>query len=128
MVLDQMDTRCPDAKIVSKEFLNDWELEFKATPAGTYLNVIPCKGAQTPVFIWEISERDEENMDEYEDWPNSYIKMDIPWSKGMAMMYVVPETITQKGLPEDRYINPILDVYNKEGYDTSHINQLLKGE
>ena len=126
MVEDQMDKRAPEAEIVSKEMLLGWELEFKDTPCGVYLNLIENPASQTPVFIWKITDLDERNMDEYEDWPRSYIKKEISWSKGKAMMYVVPNTITKTALPKDEYINPILDTYRQEGYDTSHILNLLK--
>ena len=128
MVLEQMEERCPDAKLVSKEYLEGWTLEFIESPSGTYLNLVTSLFGRTPVFIWDISKDDEVNLDLYEDWPRSYIKKDIRCSKGIAMMYIMHRSHTTKGLPKDSYINPILDVYRKEGYDTTHILNLLKGD
>jgi hypothetical protein len=30
-----------------------------------------------PVLIWEISQRDEKNLDRYEGWPSYYFKQDM---------------------------------------------------
>ena len=70
--VEQMADRCPDAKIAGQAVLAGWELLFRGC-ATIALN--PKKN--TPVLVWEISERDEGNLDLYEGYPNYYRKEDL---------------------------------------------------
>lgn len=70
--VEQMAQRCPDARIVGQAVLEDWELAFHGCAT-----ILPNKGKNTPVLVWEISERDEGNLDLYEGYPNYYRKEDL---------------------------------------------------
>ena len=52
--VEQMAFRCPNAKIVGTAILKDWQLVFKY-----HADIVPCKGSNVPVLIWEISKSDE---------------------------------------------------------------------
>ena len=56
--VEQMAQRCPDARIVGQAVLEDWELAFHGCAT-----ILPNKGKNTPVLVWEISAGDEKNLD-----------------------------------------------------------------
>ena len=70
--VEQMAHRCPDAKIVGMAAIKDWKLVFRV-----HANIEPCEGRVVPVLIWEISGRDERNLDLYEGYPSYYYKQDM---------------------------------------------------
>ena len=63
--VEQMADRCPDAKIAGQAVLAGWELLFRGCAT-----IAPNPKKNTPVLVWEISERDEGNLDFYEGYPN----------------------------------------------------------
>lgn len=67
--VEQMAYRCPDAKIAGQAVLAGWELLFRGCAT-----IAPNPKKNTPVLVWEISERDEGNLDLYEGYPNYYRK------------------------------------------------------
>ena len=70
--VEQMAHRYPDAKIVGMAAIKDWKLVFRV-----HANIEPCEGRVVPVLIWEISGRDERNLDLYEGYPSYYYKQDM---------------------------------------------------
>ena len=66
--LEQMAYRCPNSKIVSKEMLKGYELEFRGVAT-----IVPNDKSEVPVLIWEIDGRDEHSLDRYEGFPNLYL-------------------------------------------------------
>ena len=59
-----MECRCPDAKIIGKTYLENWELNMPF-----YANIEMKKGKKTPILLWEISAQDEAKLDRYEGYP-----------------------------------------------------------
>ena len=86
----QMALRCPDAKVVGTGEIKDYELLFRGNRNGAVATVEPKKGESVPVLIWEISPRDEFNLDRYEGYPRLYgkemleVEMDGKREKMMA--------------------------------------------
>ena len=72
LLLKAMAQRCPDAKVVGTGVLEGWQLLFKGCAT-----IEPCPGKNTPVAVWEISERDEKRLDVYEGYPSFYYKQDL---------------------------------------------------
>ena len=70
--LKAMAQRCPDAKVVGTGVLEGWQLLFKGCAT-----IGKCPGKNTPVAIWEISERDEARLDVYEGFPGFYYKENL---------------------------------------------------
>ena len=70
--VEQMAHRCPDAKIAGMAALKDWKLVFR-----THATIEPCEGRVVPVLIWEISQRDERNLDRYEGFPVYYRREEL---------------------------------------------------
>ena len=67
--LEQMAHRCPNSKVVSKEMMQGYELEFRGVAT-----IVPKEKSEVPVLIWEIDGRDEHSLDRYEGFPNLYRK------------------------------------------------------
>lgn len=70
--VEQMAYRCPDATIAGQAVLAGWELLFRGCAT-----IAPNPEKNTPVLVWEISERDEKNLDTYEGFPTYYRKEDL---------------------------------------------------
>ena len=70
--VEQMAHRCPDAKVAGMAAIPDWKLVFRV-----HATIEPAEGRTVPVLIWEISERDERNLDRYEGYPSYYYKQDM---------------------------------------------------
>lgn len=68
----QMAVRCPDARVVGNAILYGWQLLFKGCAT-----IEPNPERNTPVLVWEISERDEHSLDRYEGYPSFYYKKDL---------------------------------------------------
>ncbi|MGM9617441.1 gamma-glutamylcyclotransferase family protein [Butyricicoccus sp.] len=71
--VEQMAHRCPDARMIGVAVLNGWKLQFKQ-----FATIEPDAAYSTPVLVWEISERDERNLDVYEGYPTLYYKQKVP--------------------------------------------------
>lgn len=69
---EQMKYRTPDAKIVGTAVLYGWQLLFKV-----HATIEPNEKKNTPVLVWEISEKDERNLDRYEGYPSYYYKKNL---------------------------------------------------
>lgn len=72
LLLKAMAQRCPDAKVVGTGVLEGWQLLFKGC-----VTIEECLGKNTPVAVFEISERDEERLDVYEGFPVFYYKKEL---------------------------------------------------
>ena len=93
----QMEKRCPDAVPHAVGTLNDGELVYRGVnPNRIYATLQQKEGASTPVVLWEITPKDETNLDEYEDYPTLYYKQDIPVTLTdgttiLAMVYLMTD-------------------------------------
>ena len=56
--VEQMKERCPDARVFGTGKLYGWRLIFKKSAT-----IQPHPTRHTPVLIWEISDRDEQQLD-----------------------------------------------------------------
>ena len=68
----QMAIRCPNARIVGQAVLMGWQLLFRGCAT-----VEPNPKRNTPVLVWEISEKDEARLDIYESYPVYYRKENL---------------------------------------------------
>ena len=73
--VEQMACRCPDAKIAGQAVLAGWELLFRGCAT-----IAPNPKKNTPVLVWEISERDEGNLDLYQLTPSIILEI-VKWRK-----------------------------------------------
>ena len=128
--VEQMQVRCPDAKVVGRAVLKDWKLCFKV-----HADIEPCVGCEVPVLIWEIGEKDEGALDRYEGYPAYYIKKDVDVSmtdldgdnprEAMAMVYVMTKGHGLR-LPWRGYYEVLEEGYERFGFDKGILEQALK--
>lgn len=118
--LPQMAIRCPGAAVIGKSILKDYELVFRGGRRGAVATVEPKKGSSVPVLLWEISKRDERELDHYEGFPRLYGKqmMDIECEgrQMRAMIYLMTPGY-EIGIPLDKYADIIWQGYESAGFD-----------
>lgn len=111
---EQMAYRCPTAKPMAVATLKDHQLVFQGRPYGAHANVIPAKGEEVPVAIWEITEKDEAALDIYEGVKSGYYyrdvyEFDINGETVEALIYIM--TPNPYGRPADHYLQTIAEGY-----------------
>lgn len=115
MNVDQMSQRCPGAKPIGTAVLNDWKLVFKV-----HATIEPQKGSKVPVVVWELSDRDERRLDEYEGFPGYYHKQYLNVQVGKrnvnAMVYIM-NNVRRVEPPMTGYYEGIMDGYRHFGLD-----------
>lgn len=119
---EQMHKRCPDAKVVGKTYLKDWELTIPF-----YANIEPNKGEKTPALIWEISNNDEIELDRYEVYPIFYDKkeliVNIEGKDLSVMAYIMTDRYKNENkTPREDYIDIILKGYEDAGFDRNEFD------
>ena len=121
--LEQMAYRCPNSKIVSKEMLKGYELEFRGVAT-----IVPNDKSEVPILIWEIDGRDEHSLDRYEGFPNLYRKelfeIEVDGEKKECMAYLMNKG--QISPPTSYYYNVINQGYEANGMDTSYLRAALE--
>lgn len=121
--LEQMAYRCPNSKIVSKEMLKGYELEFRGVAT-----IVPNDKSEVPVLIWEIDGRDEHSLDKYEGFPNYYRKelfeIDVNGEKKECMAYLMNSGHISP--PMSYYYNVIKQGYEANVMDTSYLRAALE--
>lgn len=132
---EQMSYRCPDAEIVGRAGIKDYELIFKGSKTGSYATIEPKKGSYVPVLVWSISERDERSLDRYEGFPTFYYKKDMEieledmkqnqLGNRKAMVYIMDEQ-RKLGIPTYTYYNVIGKGYKKFGFDIKILQKALQ--
>ena len=129
--VEQMAHRCPDARVVGKAELTDWRLVFKV-----HADIVPSKGSAVPVLVWEISERDEKNLDLYEGYPRYYVKKELRITmtdldgknpQGIsAMVYVMAEGHDYLQIPMKGYYDVLVKGYEQFGFDPALLKAALE--
>ena len=123
---EQMAYRCPDATIVGRAVVNDYELLFKGSKTGSYATIEPKKGGKVPVLVWSITPKDEARLDMYEGFPTFYYKKDLqveiesldqePLGAEKAMVYIMDEK-RPFGIPSKLYYGVLHNGYKDFGFD-----------
>jgi len=129
--VEQMAHRCPDAKIAGMAALKDWKLAFKL-----HADIVPCRGRVVPVLVWEISGRDEKNLDVYEGFPSYYVKRELEITMTdlngkdprmvKAMAYVMSEGHDRLRMPMQGYYDVLAEGYRRFGFNPYLLELALK--
>ena len=120
--LEQMAKRCPNSKVIGTAMIPDYELEFRGVAT-----IVPKKGAEVPVLMWEIDQQDELNLNSYEGFPRLYRKeifeMEVNGKMREGMAYLM----NYKGIapPTSQYYNGIKKGYEDNGMDTKYLHDAL---
>ena len=124
MNVEQMGWRCPDAEVIGTGELIGWKLTFRGNGRCGVANIEPEAGSSVPVVLWNISPRDERNLDVYEGFPHLYIKeyVDVTYRgrkvKGMAYIMTGGHRISG---PNGSYLSTIAEGYDHFGIDASNL-------
>ncbi|MCL1826478.1 MAG: gamma-glutamylcyclotransferase [Candidatus Cloacimonetes bacterium] len=90
-----MHFHCPKAKKFGTTMLKDHRLVFRGTSGSSFANIEPAEGFHVPILLWEISEKDEKEIDFYEDAPSLYRKeireFDIAGEPVPVLVYTMVE-------------------------------------
>lgn len=106
---EQMNFRCPDAKIYGVGMIEGYELNFNRVAT-----LVKKEGEQSPALLWELSSEDEKSLDKFEGFPHKYKKIEVDVNvdgkhvKGMA--YVMNNS-SRLDMPSDEYYNRIESGY-----------------
>ena len=133
--VQQMQMRCPHAKVVGTAILEGWELLFKGSKTGSYLTIEKCDGGMVPVAVWEVAETDEAALDRYEGYPVFYDKKELCVAlRGIrsgkrrtvtAFVYIMDET-RPFGSPTDYYLRVCREGYEQFGFDPAILMRAVK--
>lgn len=125
--LIQMGYRCPDAKLVAKGFLSNYELLFCGQNGNCYCTVKRHNGMSVPICIFSVSEKDIKSLDRYEGYPVHYRKVilkakdiiltDCTKYISQPFIYIMNEDMGGIGAPSHRYFNTVLQGYRDCGLD-----------
>lgn len=121
---EQMQYRCPDAKLAGIGVLPNYRLEFRRV-----LTVTPCPGSSVPVAVWEISAQDRAKLDLYEGWPHCYRResLHVNFADGTgcsAMAYVMNGGYLAS--PSASYYRIVADGFRDCGLDERVLQKALK--
>lgn len=121
--LEQMANRCPNSKVIGKEMLKGYELEFRGVAT-----IVPNDKSEVPILIWEIDGRDEHSLDRYEGFPNLYRKelfeIEVDGEKKECMAYLMNKG--QISPPTSYYYSVINQGYEANGMDKSYLRAALE--
>jgi gamma-glutamylcyclotransferase len=76
----QLKRRCPKAKFVSAAVLPDHELVFSGNSrmwGGAIADIRATAGKKIEGVLWEISESERKALDEYEGYPDLYVRTEV---------------------------------------------------
>ena len=132
--IPQMQYRCPEARIIGTAVIEGYRLLFKGSKTGSYLTIEKAEGYEVPVGVWEVSERDERNLDRYEGYPTLYYKKEMQLKvKGIrtgriydsnCFVYIMHED-HPIGIPSNFYIRVCAEGYRAFGFNTAKLIEAL---
>ena len=122
--LRQMSHRCPDATVYGSGVIKNYRLKFYGVAS-----IEPQPGEDCPVGVWEISERDEKNLDCYEGFPSLYRKeeIEVVMDSGetvTAMVYIMNRS-GNESMPPLGYYETIYSGYKSFGLPLSYLRGCL---
>ncbi|MCL1877762.1 MAG: gamma-glutamylcyclotransferase [Defluviitaleaceae bacterium] len=129
MNLPQMRHRCPYATIIGNAELTGYQLLFRGHAGGAVATVEPKEGGTVPILLWEITPRDEEELDRYEGWPRFYRKETVTVSYNGKLVDVMAYIMNDGyplGKPGKQYFNAITEGYLTAGIDTATLNEAVR--
>jgi gamma-glutamylcyclotransferase (GGCT)/AIG2-like uncharacterized protein YtfP len=117
----QMKRRCKDSKYIGCYSLRNYKLVFRNFfLGGGVADVQKHKNSSVLGAIYKISKKDEKKLDEYEDFPKTYIKRYFKLLGKKVMFYYMPKK--SKHIPPiKRYLNLIIQGYKDCGYRNNYI-------
>ena len=128
MNLEQMASRCPDARVLGNVRLEGYRLAFRMNGGHRGVaTVLPEEGCHVDGVLWEISPQDEKNLDFYEGFPRLYSKepvkvTDREGNTFTVMAYTMNSPYKDvPALPSKSYLEGILNGCRQNGIETASI-------
>lgn len=107
-----------------------WKLVFRGCAT-----IEPAEGRVVPVLIWEISDRDERNLDRYEGYPSYYFKRDMTVTmtdldgrnpqEVTAMVYLMTDGHPLQS-PWRGYLDTLAEGYRRFGFNPCQLELAVK--
>ncbi len=131
MNIEQMNWRCPSAKVVGTGALKGYQLTFRGGRDSAVATVEPDPEGVVPVVLWSITPDDEAALDRYEGWPTFYrkarVNVDFDGKSVSAMVYIMNDG-HPRGKPGAYYYSVILDGYKANGLDVEYLRAAVDGK
>lgn len=122
--VEQMAQRCPTAKLIGTSSIKNYELIFKRVAT-----IQKKRGSIVPVCVWSLEKSDEEALDLYEGYPNSYGKQDfkinMDGKEVIGMAYVMSKEYFYYK-PSQEYYDIIKQGYIDNGLDIKYLEKAVK--
>jgi gamma-glutamylcyclotransferase (GGCT)/AIG2-like uncharacterized protein YtfP len=120
----QMRLRCPDAKAKLQAVLPNYKLIFTGWSRewkGATASIMPIRGERVMGGIYEISEKDLQRLDRFEDYPATYnrinvLVLDDSGQASKAVTYIKNRQ-SDEGNPSPEYLAIIRQGYREWGIE-----------
>jgi gamma-glutamylcyclotransferase (GGCT)/AIG2-like uncharacterized protein YtfP len=120
----QMRLRCPDAKAKLQAVLPNYKLIFTGWSRewkGATASIMPIRGERVMGGIYEISEKDLQRLDRFEDYPATYnrinvLVLDDSGQASKAVTYIKNRQ-SDEGKPSPEYLAIIRQGYREWGIE-----------
>ncbi len=129
--LEQMEYRCPAAKVVGPVILENYELLFRGNAKGNGVATIAHKeGSRVHGLLWRITPACEQSLDFYEGYPRLYEKEPVTVQDGegkqltvMAYVMTGDERWMSPTMPSAFYYRGIQDGYRQNGLPVEELKK-----
>ena len=123
----QMRSRCVGSKYKKKFILKEYKLIFSyrdpKEPYG-YANIQKRKGSKVPGAIWNITKRDELELDRYEGVRFGSYDKEYFTLKGKKVLVYIQSKYTKKK-PHSRYLHTIIQGYKDCNLDINYLKKRI---
>tara|TARA_A100001015_G_scaffold278703_1_gene339123 strand:+ start:480 stop:905 length:426 start_codon:yes stop_codon:yes gene_type:complete len=117
----QMKKRCKKSAYIGCYSLEGYQLVFRNYYfGGGVADIQKKKNSSVLGAIYKITKSDEKKLDQYEDYPKTYIKKYFKLFGKKVMFYYMPKK-TKIVPPSKRYLDIIVQGYKDCGYKNTHI-------
>jgi len=130
---EQMKRRCPDSKFISRAVLKNYKLVYDGYGPhrhGAVANMVPQVGEAVWGGLFELSQKDLDNLDRFEGYPSVYDRKEILVENDendiiekVFTYYKKPEAI---GNPSQEYQDIIVKGAEECGLPQDYIDKILK--
>ena len=133
MNLEQMASRCPDARVLGNVRLEGYRLAFRMSGGHRGVaTVLPKEGCHVDGVLWEISSKDEKHLDFYEGFPHLYSKEPVKVTdRGGNTFTVMAYTMNSPyrdmpAIPSNTYFSGIFYGYMQNGIPPAPLREALR--
>jgi hypothetical protein len=127
----RMATRCPHSPLRGTGWLNGWRLTFAGEQHGwdgALATIVESPGSQVFVTLYELTDEDESQLDEWEPSIYTKIRLRVATLDGdvLAWMYVLDDY--EGGLPSASYLGILVDAAAAAGAPEDYVADLRSRE